>query len=60
MPADAVVETRRQDTPAGRQRIDSACLDIPTSVVLKGSGGVWRGMCWAGNTWRSGGMSIAS
>ena len=24
----------------------------PASVVLKGSGGVWRGMCWAGNTWR--------
>ena len=47
-----------------RQRVASAStrgdLDIPTSVVANGSGGVWRGMCWVGNTRRSGGMSIAS
>ena len=43
MPAHAVVETRRQDTPAGRQRVDSGCLASPASVVVKGFGGVWRG-----------------
>ena len=29
-------------------------------AVVKGFGGVWRGMCWAGNTRRSAGMSIRS
>ena len=39
MPAHAVVETRRQDAPAGRQRIDSECLDNPS---VGGRAGFWR------------------
>ena len=59
MPAHAVVETRRQDTPAGRQRIDSECLDIPS---VGGPEGFWRRLARDVPGWKyeEVGMSIRS